>query len=85
MHELKKFVDDGFEELPVGSEKAWVLADDVHDVGGYDGLVVLSSLLLAQTQQILRHKHKVFQKSDTKPGDWLTYRIRNKIIHIYQK
>ncbi len=54
MHELKEFVDHSFEELPVGSEEAWILPNDVHDVGGYDGLVVLSSLLLAQTQQILR-------------------------------
>lgn len=53
MHEFKKLVDDSFEELPVSSEEAWVLADDVHDVRSDDGLVVLSSLLLTQTQQIL--------------------------------
>lgn len=56
MHELKQLVDHSFQELPVGSEETWILANDVHDVGGYDGLVVLSSLLLAQTQQILRHR-----------------------------
>lgn len=55
MHELKELVDHSFQELPVGSEEAWILANDVHDVGGYDGLVVLSSLLLTQTQQILKH------------------------------
>lgn len=63
MHELKQLVDHSFQELPVGSEETWILADNVHDVGGYDGLVVLSSLLLAQTQQILRHR-----KSHTQPN-----------------
>ena len=57
MHELKEFVDDGFEELPVCSEEARILADDVHDVGGDDGLVVLPSLLLAKTQEILKRRH----------------------------
>lgn len=56
VHELKEFVDHRLEELPVGSEEAWILANDVHDVGGYDGLVVLSSLLLTQTQQVLRKR-----------------------------
>lgn len=49
MHELKEFVDHSFEELPVSSEKAWILANNVHNVGGYDGLIVLPSLLLTQT------------------------------------
>lgn len=66
MHELKEFVDHSFEELPVGSEKAWILANNIHDVGGYDGLVVLSSFLLAQTQQILKQTgQKGFSKSFT--------------------
>lgn len=46
VHELKQLVDDGLEELPVGSEEARILTNDVHDVGRYDGLVVLASLLL---------------------------------------
>lgn len=54
MHELKEFVDHRFEKLPMGSEKAWILANNIHDVGGDDSLVVLSSLLLTQTQQVLR-------------------------------
>lgn len=54
MHELKEFVDHSLEELPVGSEEAWILANNIHDVGGYDGLVVLPSLLFTQAQQILR-------------------------------
>lgn len=64
MHELKELVDHSFEELPVGSEKAWILANDIHDVGGYDGLVVLSSLLLTQTQQILKQSG-VYSSSQT--------------------
>lgn len=55
MHELKQLVDHGLQELPVGSQKPWVLTNDVHDVGGDDGLVVFSSFLLTKTQQILKH------------------------------
>lgn len=54
MHELKELVDHGFEELPVGSKKTRVLANNVHDVRGDDGLVVLSSLLLTEPQQVLK-------------------------------
>ena len=53
VHELKELVDDGLEELPVGPEEARVLAHDVHDVGGYDSLVVLPPFLLTQPQQVL--------------------------------
>lgn len=56
MHELKQFVDNSFEELPVGSKETWILANNIHDVGGYDGLIVLASLLLTETQQILRNR-----------------------------
>lgn len=61
MHELKQFVDYSFQELPVGSKKAWILANNIHDVGGYDGLVVFSSLLLTQTQKILRETQGFLQ------------------------
>lgn len=57
VHELKEFVDHRFEKLPMCSEETWILADDIHDVGGDDGLVVLPSLLLTQTQQVLRCPH----------------------------
>ena len=30
----------------------WILSDDVHDVGGDDGLVVFALLLLAEPQQV---------------------------------
>lgn len=53
MHELKELVDHSFEELPVGSEETWILANNIHDVRGYDSLVVLPPLLLTQTQEIL--------------------------------
>jgi hypothetical protein len=38
VHELKQLVDDRLEELPVRAQELGVLADDVHDVGGDDGL-----------------------------------------------
>ena len=46
MHELKEFVDNGLEEFPVSSEKTWVLADNIHDVRGYNCLIVFAPLLL---------------------------------------
>lgn len=61
MHEFKQFVDDSFEELPVSSEEAWVLANNIHDIRGNDGLVVLPSLLLTQTQQILKITKTLFR------------------------
>lgn len=57
VHELEELVDHSFQELPVRSEKTGVLANDVHDVGGDDGLVVLSSFLLTQTEQVLEQTH----------------------------
>ena len=47
VHELEELVDDGLQELPVRLQESRVLADDVHDVGRDDGLVVLASLDLA--------------------------------------
>jgi hypothetical protein len=47
VHELEELVDDRLEELPVRAQEAWILPDDVHDVGGDDGLVVLAALHLA--------------------------------------
>ena len=35
------------------TKEARVLTDDVHDVRGNDGLVVLATLLLAQSEQFL--------------------------------
>jgi len=49
MHEFKQLVDDRLEEAPVSAKEARVLADNVHNVGRYDRLVVLPTLLLAQT------------------------------------
>ena len=44
MHELEEFVDDSLEEFPMRLEESWVLADNVHDVGSADCLVVFTSL-----------------------------------------
>lgn len=77
MHELKEFVDHSFEELPVSSEKAWILANNVHNVGGYDGLVVLPSLLLAQTQKILRQK-----KTKNLESVFFFYTVASKLLSI---
>ena len=52
VHELEKFVHHCLQEAPMGPEKARILSNNVHDVGGDDGLVVLALLLLAQSQQI---------------------------------
>jgi hypothetical protein len=53
VHELKELVDDRLEELPMGLQKSRVLANDVHDVGSDDGLVVLASLHLGKTEKLL--------------------------------
>lgn len=49
VHELEELVHDRLEELPVRLEEARILAHDVHDVRGDDGLIVLAALLLHQT------------------------------------
>ena len=53
VHELEKLVHDCLEELPVRLEETWVLANDVHDVGRNNGLVVLATLDLAKPEEIL--------------------------------
>ena len=55
VHELEQLVDDGLEEAPMSTQKTGVLADNVHNVGGDDGLVVLALLLLAKAEKILDH------------------------------
>mmetsp|Transcript_67821 Transcript_67821/g.151460 ORF Transcript_67821/g.151460 Transcript_67821/m.151460 type:complete len:474 (+) Transcript_67821:1658-3079(+) len=58
VHELEELVDHRLQKFPVGAEKARILADDVHDVGSDDRLVVLAALHLAQTQQIFDDRHQ---------------------------
>jgi hypothetical protein len=58
MHELKQFIDNSFEELPVGPEESGILPHHVHDVGGNDSFVVLALFLLAKTQQIFDDGHQ---------------------------
>jgi len=53
VHELKQLVDNGLQELPVRLQKAGVLSNNVHNVGGHNSLVVLASLHLAETQELL--------------------------------
>ena len=33
VHELEQFVDNSLQESPVCSQEAWILADDVHNIG----------------------------------------------------
>lgn len=54
MHELKQLVDDCLQELPVSSQKPWVLTYYVHYVGCNNGFVVFSSLLFTESQEILQ-------------------------------
>lgn len=58
MHELEQLVRHGLQEFPVGFEEPWVLADDIHDVGGDDSLVVLAPLHLGQSQEVLDNSDK---------------------------
>ena len=53
VHELEELVDDSLQEPPMGPQEPRVLANDVHDVGGDDGLIVLALLLLAKAKQVL--------------------------------
>ena len=53
VHELEQFVNHSFQKLPMSFEKPRVLSDNVHDVRGNHGLVVLAALHLCQTEEIL--------------------------------
>jgi hypothetical protein len=56
MHKFKEFVDNSFEELPVGPEKSWILSHNIHNVGGNDCLVVFAFLLLTQTKEVFDNR-----------------------------
>jgi hypothetical protein len=53
MHELKELIHDCLEELPVRFEEPGILANDIHDVGRNDSLVVLAPLDFTETKKIL--------------------------------
>jgi hypothetical protein len=53
VHKLEELIDNRLEELPVRLEEPRVLADNVHDVRGADGLVVLAALHLGQAEELL--------------------------------
>mmetsp|Transcript_45937 Transcript_45937/g.139255 ORF Transcript_45937/g.139255 Transcript_45937/m.139255 type:complete len:499 (-) Transcript_45937:491-1987(-) len=52
VHELEQLEDHRLEELPMGPQEPRVLPDDVHDVAGDHGLVLLAALHLAQAQEV---------------------------------
>lgn len=56
MHELEEFVNDSLEELPMSSEEARILANNIHDVGSNDRLVVLPSFHFTQSQQVFDYR-----------------------------
>jgi hypothetical protein len=58
VHELKELVDNGFQELPVCLKESRVLTNDVHNVGGNDSLVILSTFDLTKSQQIFDNSHQ---------------------------
>ena len=49
MHEFKEFVDNCSQESPMSSQKSRILAYDVHDVRSNDGLIILTTFLLAKS------------------------------------
>ena len=53
VHKFVQFVHDCLEEGPVVDKEAGELADNVHDVGGDEGLGVLSHRLLAEIEELL--------------------------------
>lgn len=59
VHELKQFVNDRLQEFPMGLEEARVLPNDIHDVGGDNSLVILTTFYFTKTQEI-------FDNSDQK-------------------
>jgi hypothetical protein len=46
VHELKELVDHCFEELPMCTQESRVLAYNVHNIRGYNRLIVLAAFLL---------------------------------------
>ena len=56
VHEFEELVDHGFQELPVLSEEARVLADHVHDARRDDGFVVFASFLFAEAKEFLKNR-----------------------------
>ena len=46
VHEFEELIDHSLQELPVSSEKAGILSDDIHNIGCDNCFVVFPSLLL---------------------------------------
>ena len=58
VHEFKKFVDHGLEELPMCLEEPRVLTNNVHDIGSDDRFVVFSAFDLTQPEEIFNYRHQ---------------------------
>mmetsp|Transcript_94703 Transcript_94703/g.187646 ORF Transcript_94703/g.187646 Transcript_94703/m.187646 type:complete len:219 (-) Transcript_94703:1408-2064(-) len=58
VHKLEEFENHCSQEFPMCSQKPRVLANNIHDVACHDGLVLFATLHLAQTEQILDHRHE---------------------------
>mmetsp|Transcript_18416 Transcript_18416/g.59909 ORF Transcript_18416/g.59909 Transcript_18416/m.59909 type:complete len:862 (-) Transcript_18416:1209-3794(-) len=52
VHKLEQLVHHHLEELPVQSQEARILPDDVHDVGRHDRLAVLPFRLFAEVEEV---------------------------------
>jgi len=58
MHELEQFVHNRLQEFPVSFQESGILTDNVHDVGSYDSLVVLSAFDFAQSEQVFDDRYQ---------------------------
>jgi hypothetical protein len=56
MHEFEELIDNRLEELPMRLKEARILPDNVHDVAGDDGFVVLAALHFRESQEVLDHR-----------------------------
>ena len=58
VHELEQLVDHSLEELPMCFKETRILSDDIHNVGGNNSFVILSSFDLAKSEEVLDNGNK---------------------------
>ena len=58
VHELEQLVDHSLEELPMCFKETRILSDDIHDIGGNNSFVILSSFDLAKSEEVLDNGNK---------------------------
>jgi hypothetical protein len=58
VHKLEILVDYGLQEFPMCLEEARILADDIHNVGSHDSLIILSTLHLSEPKEVLDDGHE---------------------------